>query len=129
MNFFRFSWKYFIVGLGLLSVEVLIALYVHDDFIRPYVGDVLIMFLMYSMIKAFVGYPTKKLPYYLFGFAVVIECLQLFNLSEVLGVQDNIWFTTILGSVFDIRDIVCYFIGMVFLLAYEQALRKNISYL
>jgi hypothetical protein len=129
METFRFSWKYFIIGLGLLGLEIIIALFVHDDFVRPYVGDVLIMFLMYSFIKAFTGRPTRRLPYYLFTFAVFIELLQLFQLTHLLGLQENILVTTILGSVFDFRDIISYFIGMLFLIGYEQALRKDISYL
>ncbi len=129
METFRFSWKYFIIGLGLLGLEIFIALFVQDDFVRPYVGDVLIMFLMYSFIKAFTGGPTRRLPYYLFAFAVFIEFLQLFKLTYLLGLQGNIFITTILGSVFDFRDIISYFIGMLFLIGYEQALRKDISYL
>ena len=37
-------WRYFVIFLLLLIIEVLIALYVHDDFIRPYIGDVLVIF-------------------------------------------------------------------------------------
>jgi hypothetical protein len=35
--------KYLIVFTVLLSIEVLIAIYVHDTFIRPYVGDMLVV--------------------------------------------------------------------------------------
>jgi hypothetical protein len=129
MDTFRFSGKYFIASIGILGIEILIALFVRDQFIRPYVGDVLVMFLMYGVIKSFYGKPTKKLPYYLFGFAVIIELLQLINLIEVLGMQDNRILTTLLGRVFDLKDILSYFIGMLLLLGYEQALRKDISYL
>lgn len=129
METFRFSWKYFIIAIGLLGLEIFIALFVHDDFIRPYVGDVLIMFLMYSFIKAFTGRQTRRLPYYLFAFAIIVELLQLFQLTNLLGLQENIFVATILGSVFDFRDIISYFVGMLLLLGYEQALRKDISYL
>jgi hypothetical protein len=39
---FRFSWKYLLLTLALLITEVLIALYMHDRFVRPYVGDFLL---------------------------------------------------------------------------------------
>ena len=39
---------YALIALGLLAVEVLIALFVHDNFIRPYVGDVLVTVLHLS---------------------------------------------------------------------------------
>jgi hypothetical protein len=37
---------YFWIFLGLLLLEIGIALFVHDDFIRPYVGDVLVTVLL-----------------------------------------------------------------------------------
>ena len=39
----RFNKHYFGLAVIILLVEVLIALYVHDDFIRPYLGDVLVV--------------------------------------------------------------------------------------
>lgn len=129
MKTFRFSPKYFILASIFFILEVIIAIYVHDDFIRPYVGDVIVMFLMYSFIKAFIGKPTKRLPYYLFGFAVTIEFLQLVNFTQLLGLDQYPIATIVLGSVFDVRDVISYFVGMLLLLGYEQALRKDISYL
>ncbi|MBN2222096.1 MAG: DUF2809 domain-containing protein [Vallitaleaceae bacterium] len=129
METFRFSGKYFITAIMIFAIEVLIAIFIHDQLIRPYVGDVLVMFLLYAIIKSFYGKPTKRVPYYLFGFALVVEFTQLLGLVERLGVQDNVVLRTILGITFDIKDIVCYFIGMLLLLGYEQALRKDISFL
>ena len=39
----RFS--YFLIFCSLMAVEVCIALFVHDSFIRPYVGDMLVTLL------------------------------------------------------------------------------------
>ena len=38
----------------LLLTEVLIALYVHDAFVRPYIGDVLVVIVIYTFIRIFV---------------------------------------------------------------------------
>ena len=35
----------------LLITEVLIALYVHDDFIRPYVGDAIVVIVIYTFVR------------------------------------------------------------------------------
>lgn len=43
--------KYGAAFLLLLCVEVLIALYVHDDFIRPYIGDVLVVGVVYCFLR------------------------------------------------------------------------------
>lgn len=129
MKLFRFSMKYFLIFIFLFVAEVIIALFIDDNFIRPYLGDVLVMFLMYAFIKSFIGLPTKRLPYYLFGFALIVELLQLIDLVSLLNVENNPIISIVLGSVFDMKDIFCYLLGMLLLVVYEQALRKDISYL
>lgn len=126
---FRFDRRYFIKFLIVLFLEIFIALYIHDKFIRPYVGDILVMVLMYLFIKSFYSSPTKRLPYYLFIFACLIELSQLFNLVHLLGLENNSIIRIVLGSTFDVIDIVCYGIGMLLLIGWENMLRKNIAYL
>lgn len=45
---------YAIATVILLLTEVLIALYVHDAFVRPYIGDVLVVIVIYTFIRIFV---------------------------------------------------------------------------
>lgn len=42
---------YAIATVILLLTEVLIALYVHDAFVRPYIGDVLVVIVIYYVYK------------------------------------------------------------------------------
>lgn len=44
---------YLITALLLLMTEVLIALFVHDRFIRPYAGDILVVLLIYALVRIF----------------------------------------------------------------------------
>ena len=44
---------YIISFLVIFCIEVLIALYVRDNFVRPYVGDVLVVVLVYSFVILF----------------------------------------------------------------------------
>jgi len=106
---------YFLSALLLLIIEVLIALYVHDDFIRPYLGDVLVVVLIYAFIRIFIPEKIRLLPMYIFIFAVVAEIFQYFEIVKILGLQDNTFLTVLIGSVFDIKDIICYGIGSKFL--------------
>ena len=39
--------KYLISAIIIISAEVFIAVFVNDDFIRPYVGDMLVVFVLY----------------------------------------------------------------------------------
>ena len=40
--------RYGLVFLLLLGVEIVIALFVHDRFVRPYLGDVLVVWVVYG---------------------------------------------------------------------------------
>ena len=110
---------YAVATLFLLLIEVIIALYVHDDFIRPYVGDVLVVIVIYTFIRIIVPEKCKLIPLFLFIFAAGVELLQLANIVEILGVADNKFLKILIGSVFDIKDIVCYAVGCVILCMYE----------
>ena len=44
-----------------LAVEVVIACYVHDRFIRPYVGDVLVVVVVYCFVRIWVPQGVRLL--------------------------------------------------------------------
>lgn len=117
--------KYAIAFGLLLLVEVMIALYVHDAFVRPYVGDMLVVILVYSFARIFIPERCRLLPLYVFLFAAGVEVLQYFKLVHVLGLEHNRFLRIVLGSVFDIKDIVCYGVGGILLEVYERAKRRN----
>ena len=114
---------YAIATLILLFIEIIIALYVHDDFIRPYLGDVLVVILLYTFIRIIVPEQCRLIPLYIFIFAAGVELLQLANIVEILGVDDNRFLNILIGSVFDIKDIFCYAVGCVILSIYELYLK------
>lgn len=110
---------YALVTIFLLFAEVCIALYAHDDFIRPYVGDMLVVIVCYTFVRIFVPERVRLLPFYVFLFAVFVEALQYFELVKRLGLEENRFFRVLIGSVFDWKDIGCYALGCVFLAIYE----------
>ena len=99
---------YAIATVILLLIEVLIAIYVHDAFVRPYIGDVLVVVVIYTFIRIFVPERCKLLPLYVFIFAALVEALQMFHIVEALGWQKNRFLSILVGSVFDWKDILCY---------------------
>ena len=103
-----------------LAVEVVIACYVHDRFIRPYVGDVLVVVVDYCFVRIWVPQGVRLLPLYVFLFAAGVEVLQYFHLVDLLGAGNNTFLRVVLGSVFDVKDILCYGIGCVFLEGFER---------
>jgi hypothetical protein len=117
--------KYAIAFVLLLFLEVLIALYVHDNFVRPYVGDMLVVILVYSFTRIFIPERCRLLPLYVFLFAAGVEALQYFKLVHVLGLENDRFLRIVIGSVFDIKDIACYGVGCILLVIFEWIKIRN----
>ena len=115
---------YALCFLGLLIIEVVIGVYVHDAFIRPYIGDVLVVVLIYCFTRIFIPRSLRWLPVYIFAFACFIETLQYFQLADMLGLADNGVARIVLGSIFDWKDILCYAAGCCILLLAEYIERR-----
>ena len=107
--------KYIILTILLILVEVLIALFVHDRIVRPYGGDIIVVIVVYCFVRIFIPEKCRWLPLGVFVFACGIELLQKMNLVELLGVADNPFLRTLFGSVFDIKDVLCYLAGCILL--------------
>ena len=116
---FRFRLNYFLVFLLLFLVEVCIALFVRDRFVRPYLGDVLVVMLLYCFVRSFLKLKPRVAALGVLLFAFLIEMLQYFRLVEVLGLRDNKIATTVLGSSFDWEDLLAYSLGAVLVLLIE----------
>lgn len=110
----------------LLITEVLIALFVHDRIIRPYVGDMIVTAVVYTFVRIFVPQKFKLLPLYVFIFAVFVEFLQYINIVSILNLQDNSFLRTLIGTSFSWIDIACYFIGCIPLAIWELKKSKII---
>ncbi|AKG22067.1 ribosomal maturation YjgA family protein [Calothrix sp. 336/3] len=106
-----FSRKYLFFTLLLFVIEVCIAIFFNDSFIRPFIGDVLVVILIYCFFKTFLQIKSSILALSVFLFACTVEILQYFNFINYLGWQKNQVAAVILGSTFDWKDIIAYAIG------------------
>lgn len=107
--------------------EVFIGLYVHDNFIRPYIGDVLVVVVMYCFFRIVILDKVKRLPLYTFLIAVFVEVSQYLQLIKILRLEENKFARVILGSTFDMKDIICYGIGTIFIILYEKLIKYMIK--
>lgn len=124
----KINFTYFLIFILLLAVEILIALFVHDGFVRPYVGDVLVTCVICSLLRMFFPTKPKSLPILTAIFAAGVEILQYFDFVSLLGLADNRLFSILLGRTFDPKDVVCYFIGgLIFFAAEYLARRKSVE--
>jgi hypothetical protein len=125
MKHLRFHQTYFILTLLLLLIEIGIALFVHDRFIRPYMGDVLVVILIYCFIRSFLITPALPVAVTVLLFAYVVEYLQWLQLVKRLGLQNNTMARIIIGSSFEWLDIAAYTTGIMIVLVTEQLLKKK----
>ncbi len=110
----------------ILCIEIFIALYIRDHFIRPYIGDVLVVMLVYCVIKSILNIRSVSAAFISFVFACLVETGQYFHLVEVLSLQHNKFATIVIGNSFSWEDIIAYFIGalIIFLLDRSKAEKK-----
>jgi len=108
----KFKRKYFISATILFLVEVFIALFVHDNFIRPFFGDVLVVILIYCFIKSFINSQVIITAIAVLLFAYTIEVLQYFNIVKVLGLQNSAVARTVIGTSFAWTDLLAYTLGI-----------------
>ena len=112
--------KYAVITIVLIAVEVLIAMFVHDNFVRPYIGDVLAVIAVYTFVRIFVPQGLRLLPLWVFIFALGVELVQLINPLEALGLDSNTFLKIFFGSVFDIKDIICYAAGCLIVFLFSK---------
>lgn len=122
---FRFHIKSFIIALIIFILEVLIALYVHDAIIRPYVGDILVVIFIYYFIKAFINTKAINIAIFTLIFSFIVEILQYFNFVEMIGLGHNKAARIIIGTSFSWIDLLCYFVGFILLFFIDKDLMKE----
>jgi hypothetical protein len=121
----KFQPKYFIITLLLLSVELFIALFVHDNLIRPYIGDLLVVILIYCFIKSFFNLPTLTTAISVLLFSFLVEALQYFKIVYLLGLQNSKIARIIIGTSFAWQDIIAYIVGIIIVILVEKNTSRN----
>lgn len=111
---------YFLAAILLFGVEVLIALYMHDRFVRPYLGDFLVVVLIYCSVKAFLNAPVLKTALFVLLFSYTIEVLQYFQIVQRLGLQHIAVARIVIGTSFEWGDLLAYTGGILLVLLIEK---------
>jgi DNA integrity scanning protein DisA with diadenylate cyclase activity len=122
---FTFNKKYFLLTILLFLIEVLIALYVHDRFVRPYIGDVLVVILLYCFVKTFISGRTLPVAIGVLVFSYFIEMMQYFKLVNLLGLQHSKLANIVIGNSFSWADILAYTAGIAIVLLAERSTKNR----
>lgn len=121
----QFNKTYFTFTVLLFLVETLIALFVHDQFIRPYFGDVLVVILIYCFLKSFLNFSVWTTAIIVFCFSFFVEFSQYLNLISKLGLEHSGIAKAILGNSFSYLDLFAYTTGILVVLIFEKIYSKN----
>ncbi len=109
-NFITFNKKSFVINIVLFVCLVWIAVYVKDSFIRPFLGDVLVVIWLYYFLESFINIQTKYLAPSVLVFAYGLEFAQYLDVVNFFEIENKI-VKIVLGSTFDILDILAYSVG------------------
>ena len=118
----------YIIGFVLLvAVEVCIGVFYFNFFIRAYIGDVIIVWVLYCLFRSFV---PKKFNSYavalgILAFSFAVEFLQKAHIADVLGVKNEL-LRIIIGTSYAAEDLWCYAAGTAVTIA-EIWLFKRLS--
>ncbi|WP_083643170.1 DUF2809 domain-containing protein [Christiangramia flava] len=116
---------YFAACMVLLIIEIFIAVWVRDKFVRPYLGDFLVVILIYTFLMMISRISVVKGLFAVLLFSFAVEFFQLINIVKVLQYQPPKIVMIILGSSFSAWDLLAYFLGIVFTGLLEFLFSRN----
>ncbi|UII25164.1 DUF2809 domain-containing protein [Fulvivirga maritima] len=121
----KFNIRYFVLTILLFLTEVFIALYVHDNIVRPYIGDYLVVMFVYCFVKSFFDFPVVKTAIGVLIFSYFIETMQYLKMVNLLGLQDNRLARIVLGVSFEWIDMLAYTLGIITTIGIEFLLKSK----
>lgn len=117
--------NYLIGFFSLLIIEILIASFIKDDFIRPYLGDFLVVIMLYCFLMGISRFSIYKSLFIVLIFSFKIEFLQLIDIVKLLQYQPPKPIMIILGSSFSVWDLVAYLLGLLSCLILEILINRT----
>jgi len=119
-----FNLKYPLLTVLLFLIELAIALFVKDALVRPFIGDALVVVLIYCFVRIFLNVDYRKAALGVLLFAFTIEILQYFDYVKLLGLEQNRILSVALGRTFEWLDFVAYFAGFLLIIIFEKLYKR-----
>lgn len=121
----RFSPIYFILAILMFAFEVIIAAFFHDGFVRPYLGDFLVVLFLYCLLRAFINMSYWAAAISVLLFSYLVETSQYYHLIYKLRLENSLPARLILGTSFEWSDLVAYTSGILLVVLIEIFLDRN----
>lgn len=124
---FKFNLKYFLIFLSIFIIEVIIAVYIKDNFIRPYFGDYLVIFLVYYFLLSFINFDKNKIALGVLVFAFTVEIIQYFQVLSYFNLEKNRILRIVAGNTFSFEDLVIYTLAFLTIIFFNRYNLKTLS--
>lgn len=118
--------KHFSIFLLLLIIEVIIAVFIKQPFIRNVFGDFLAVIVLYSFFKSFLKVKSIYIALAVLFFSFFVEVLQLIDIISFLNIENRI-IKIIIGTTFSYTDLIAYFSGIIAVLTIERLINLQFS--
>jgi Protein of unknown function (DUF2809) len=104
--------SYLIIGLVILIVEITIAVYAKDGFIRPILGDYLAAILVFYLLATILKTSENKIALLALSISYLIEGLQYLNILKLLNLEQHKLLRIVFGTSFSWMDMLAYTLGI-----------------
>jgi hypothetical protein len=124
---FQFNIKYFLIFISIFIVEVIIAVFIKDNFIRPYFGDYLVIFLVYYFLLSFINADKNKIALGVLVFAFTVEIIQYFQVLSYFNLEKNRILRIVAGNTFSFEDLFIYTLAYLTIIFFNRYSTKTFS--
>ncbi|WP_228850808.1 ribosomal maturation YjgA family protein [Aegicerativicinus sediminis] len=107
-----FNSNYLMLFLVILILELGLALWIQNGFLRVTFGDFLVVILVYAAARSIIHIKPIYMAIAVLIFAIGVETLQYFKLINLLGLENNMLARLVLGNTFSFQDIFAYILGV-----------------
>jgi hypothetical protein len=104
--------NYLLFSFSILIIEITIAVFINNQFIRPIFGDYLASILVFYLLATFLKTDLKKIAVISLLISYTIEFLQYINILEVLHLDKIKILNILLGNSFSWTDMLAYTLGI-----------------
>lgn len=104
--------RHLLIVIAVFIAEILVATaFSNITFVRSYIGDFLVVILLYHLVRVFFDIPPSTLAFFVFMFACSVEVSQHFHLVDALGLPRGGLLSILIGTSFSWLDILAYALG------------------
>lgn len=104
--------KYFTIFTLLLVTEIAIAVFHFHNWIRYYLGDVLVIPLLYCLVRMVSKLSVKAATIIVLCIAFISEILQYLQIDKFLKIKNEI-ILILIGTSFSYIDLIAYALGII----------------